>query len=129
MAILDELGLEVHIVVAGSRATEYPDPEHNADNSPPEAPPYYIESRAGEEFYISCCVIPGSSKPARQWLAKKNHRLRVDVSVDGGTTSASILLHRNGKPGRILGVTNNAEKKIYHFRFSTVSTGTYVGAP
>lgn len=130
MAILDELGLEVEIEVAGEPAPEYPDPEHDTNDndgdngSQTNVHHYYVESRAGEEFCISIGIVGGDRSPAARWVAEKDHCLQFSVSLDGGDFICNYILNATYRKRRILGVTNYTKKEVNHSRFSSVSTGT-----
>lgn len=129
MAVLDDLGLEVTIEVAGEPAQEYPDPDHDASNNSDESPTHtcYIESRAGAEYSILGRVRPRKKKsPAAQWIAKdQKNALCFGVSFDGGNNAASTLCDQNNLLARVNGAINYVEQKQHMFCFSAVSTGTY----
>lgn len=135
MAVLEELGVEVNIEVAGNPATEYPDPEHNAnddENGPPKNVHYcYIESQEKEEFCITFRITKTKAKTgsAAKWLAaKKDNCLGFHVFLDGGDRATSRVCREPQVLKRIPGITDHANDKVYHFRFSSVSTGMYISA-
>lgn len=133
MAVLDELGLEVTIEVAGEPAQEYPDPDHDIDDneSPTNTHGCYIESRAGAEYCIVGRLQPGKKQsPAAQWIVKdKKNGICFDVSFDGGGCAAGAIYDRNDSVVSVDGVVDYAEQKQQMFCFSAVSTGTYAAVP
>lgn len=131
MAILKDLGLEVQIVVGGTTAPEYPDPEHdpreNEDHSEENTHHCYIESREGEEFYIFLRLSRGTQGRGAQWIdeEEKTRAMAVIVSIDGSRVATKTSMNAQFKETKVLGMANADNMRINHFRFASVSTGMF----
>lgn len=128
MAIIDELGLEVKILVNGSAATEYtPDEETqiDGDNFTPSTKTCcrYVESIDDAQFAIYARVEPGT-KPEGKWIeGSEASGFTVELAFDGGATVDRFMLNRRYKTSTREGITSEAGDSVRRFRFASLSTG------
>lgn len=129
MAVIDELGVEVKVIVNGTEATEYiPDeePDFDGDNFDPSTKTCcrYVESIDNADFAIRAAVTSGRNKPANKWLDdSKTNSLSFSLSFDGGDKAAGWLINQNRR--FVIGdsTSDAATSTKRNFRFASVSTG------
>lgn len=81
MAVIDSLGISVHVQIDGTAAVEYVDPDPSPDVKYPTVPVVsrYIESKDGTEYAIACMTLLQHS-----WLSRRiDYRLSFAVHIDG----------------------------------------------
>lgn len=128
MAIIDELGLEVKILVDGREASEYhPDEttEFDGDGYVPSTKKCYryVESKDEAHFAIQAGVLP-DDKPAHKWLqSSKSAGLQVNLSIDGEYIPGFPLMSDQRKMATCKGVSDRDNGLLRKFRFASVSTG------
>lgn len=128
MAVIDELGVEVKVIVNGTEATEYiPDeePDFDDDNFDPSTKTCcrYVESIDNADFAIRAAVTSGRNKPANKWLDdSKTNGLSFSLSFDGGDKVAGLLINQNRR--FVIGdsTSDAATCTKRNFRFASVST-------
>lgn len=126
MAIIEELGLEVKIIVEGEPAKEYMDTEPSLEGiklgSDTRTSHCYIESREDIEFSIQIQVLPRVSS-ATHWIKPKTHCLCFYPSFDGGPYLDGLIVSQAGRTHTDCGIESEAKGTLRKFRFSSVSTG------
>ncbi len=88
MAVIDSLGISVHVQVNGAAAVEYADPDPSPDAEYPDTPVVskYIESKDDIEYAVACMTLP-----PHDWLSThKDYLLSFQVCADGKHRSAKI---------------------------------------
>ncbi|ROW12876.1 hypothetical protein VPNG_04664 [Cytospora leucostoma] len=127
MAIIDNLGLEVKILVNGSAATEYvPDKEDQADghNFGPSTKICcrYIQSIDDAHFAISA-GLTWKHKVAEQWIKEsQNNCCGFDFSVDGRRIDVLLISKRHEGAIILEGFHDRRSNTLREFRFASVST-------
>lgn len=128
MAIIDNLGLEVKVLVSGTPAAEYQggdfsetDDDFGAGTAKCHR---YIESVDDAEFAIEL-----SAKRAISWLEKSSNRaLYFCIDVDGLQGIVRSYIDKMKDPKRVvMGVVNRETKPFTkrNFHFSPVHIGTF----
>lgn len=126
MAII-ELGLEARVLIAGSPAPEYPDPEQQSvvDDFAPSAEKCYVYVQCTEdaEFTIDLKLNKPSAK-IRNWLAADNHAILFEVDIDGDKLSAVHWVRKSYPTMEIEGIVDRTQGLMHKFRFAKVLTGS-----
>lgn len=129
MAIIEDLGLEVKVLVDGSATAEYKDEEPDVDlvdDAPSQittARHHYVESIDNAEFAIHVGLISGQHT-GQEWMARsRDHGLAFSVALDGGPNIASRAVYRHCTSRLLQGIQNPANQTLSKFRFAPVSTG------
>lgn len=126
MAILEDLGLEVKILVNNSPLQEYEDKDAGATDdkfgNEIRKCRQYVEVIENAEFAVQLRVTP-----ANNYLNNESERIAFFIDLDGHRQLGSRLLNSDQKQvlvdGKVEyeGQTSVSRRK---FRFSTVKTGT-----
>lgn len=127
MAILEDLGLEVKILVNNSPLQEYEDkdagPTDDKFGNEIRKCRRYVEVIENAEFAVQLHVTP-----ANNYLNNESERIGFFIDLDGHEWLANRLLNSDDKQGLVdgkveyEGQTSVSRRK---FRFSNVTTGTY----
>lgn len=129
MAIIEELGLEVEILIGGKAVKEYPDPEPDLQGlklGPKTKTSHcYIECQENMEFEIQSKVRSGS-KPAALWAKKMRQIVSFVPSFNGGPYLQGVDVALPGQTVLDSGIVDFDDGTIKNFRFSTVSTGKFL---
>lgn len=124
MAILDDLGLEVKIIVNDTPLQEYEDKEVDpADDGFGDGVRKcrcYVEAVDNAEFSVQLHVTP-----ANHYLDNTKNRLRFDLDLDGQTNIENRLVSLTEPLFLIEGIDENDGQNfsLRKFRFTAVSTG------
>lgn len=129
MAILEDLGLEVEILVDGSPLQEYKDeaddPTDDGFGDEIRKCRRYVEVVEDAEFGVRCRVTP-----ANNYLNNGNEQLVFKIDLDGqenlesralGTKTQMLIDGKYKHDGQTL--------SLRKFKFTTVATGTYSQHP
>lgn len=128
MAVIDELGIEVKVIVNGTEATEYiPDeePDFDGDNFDPSTKTCcrYVESIDNAEFAVRAAVMSERDKPGNKWLDdSKTNGFAFSLSFDGGKKAAGFLVDQNHRVSIRDSTYDAATSTKRNFRFASVST-------
>lgn len=126
MAILEDLGLEVKVLVNNSPLQEYEDndTESTDDGFGDEIRKCrrYVEVVGDTEFGVQFRVTPNSN-----YLNSNRQRLRFEIDLDDHEELRGFLLRSKGEPVLIEGQVDydGQTYAMRKFRFATMSTGTY----
>lgn len=125
MAVIEDLGLEVSILIDGTPVTEYEDPEPARDGKYPADMPIshkYIESKDDTEYVIECKALA-----QHRWHSlEETSRLSFRAYVDGMSTERKAVSPKT-LTGQILGprpqVLGGGESMRSNFKFNPVTLG------
>lgn len=126
MAILEDLGLEVKILVNNSPLKEYEDkeagPTDDGFGEEIRKCRRYVEVVEDAEFAVQLHVTP-----ANNYLNDANKRISFVLDLDGQENFEEALLNRKRTQHLVEGKDEaNGEKTVRrNFRFTAVATGTY----
>lgn len=127
MAIIEELGLEVKILIGGKAVKEYPDAEPDLQGlklGPKTKTSHcYIECQENVEFEIDSKVRSGNNPAA--WWAQRKKQIVFKPSFNGGPYLQGILAISPGLTFSDNGIADFDDGTIQKFRFSSVSTGQF----
>lgn len=125
MAILEQLGLTVKIIVNGSVVEEYVDEEPDAgdDQVAPQTTTChrYIESSEYAEFAIEVGLDTSRDGVARAWTSNANNGFIFALDIDGAAT-LDYLLTRQYQSGVVNGITDWTRHTQQKFRFARLTT-------
>lgn len=127
MAIIEELGLRVKILINGEATKEWIDEEPDLEGivfgPETKVSRCYIETREDVEFSIEMKILAGKN-PAARWVKHgKTHMLDFAPRLDGGPSLQSTSVDRSGRKFIDEGVIDLDEGTIQKFRFAAVSSG------
>lgn len=124
MAILEDLGLEVKIVVNDSPLQEYEDkmgdPTDDGFGDEIRKCRRYVEVNGDDEFGVQIRVTPNN-----EYLDGKKKQISFSIDLDGQESLESVLVMTKDYPFLVPG-RNEYDGRIHtlrKFRFTTVSTG------
>lgn len=125
MAIIEDLGLEVKVLVDGSATAEYKDeePDEHAVSQTIKTCHHYVESIDNAEFAIHAGLLPGLHT-GQEWIPRsRDHGLSFLVAFDGGPSVAAKMVYKHHTSRLLEGISNRANQTLSKFRFAPVSTG------
>lgn len=127
MAVIEELGLEVKVMVNGSAAAEYPDKEPDVNNDArrqsANACHHYVESVDNAEFAIHVGLI-SVFNTGREWISRsRNHGLSFSVAFDGGSDVEAVFVDQHRNTVLLEGAHNQENQTLRKFLFTPVTTG------
>lgn len=132
MAVIDSLGISVHVHIDGVPAVEYTDPDPSPDAKYPGTPVVsrYIESKVNKEYSLACETIPQHT-----WLSTNRDKVLSFVARIDGTRRASKI-HRPDQhdkrrrffiDGVILRPQGASYETVSKFKFDAVMLGESLG--
>lgn len=125
MAIIDELGLEVKVLIRGRPCLEYEDDSlfRNFDDIDQHTLACYrwVESQQDEVFAMYFRVLPGG--PASTWLQEEDNGVAFSTSFDGSNAVENYIAYRDSPSGTQQGIVRWQDDLIQPFRFAAISTG------
>lgn len=118
MAVLQEMGLQVQVLVDGSPAQEYRDNvvEDVGDGigSSPSSRHRYIESIAGAKLAVSLAAVPTCGSTRAWYDDDDDHIVRLLISIDG-KDSGTAWIHRKSKVRVVEGVYDRDTMRPFQF--------------
>lgn len=132
MAVIDSLGISVHVHIDGAPAVEYTDPDPSPDAIYPATPVVsrYVESKVNKEYSLACETLPQHT-----WLSTHRDKVLSFVAHIDGTIRASKIHgpdhHDRRRPFFINGVKLRHQGASYEtvskFKFDAVKLGKSFG--